>query len=161
MQSVIVNLGPGAQEELYADINEDFLAFVILEALFNVVRHIPASVRQYTSVLNLAEEYIEDPETELFVSAEFLAHIMREMDAKTGVDTESEEYNKNFDELMSAVKAKLAQAADAISNNNDLVMLMAINDVLSKPELSIKLNFSTTHLGDKVMFMFSGEPILL
>lgn len=157
----MVNLGPGAQEELYADINEDFLAFVILEALFNVVRCIPASVRLYSSVVDIAEEYIEDPETELFVSAEFLSHIMREMDAKTGVDIESEQYNENFDELMSAVKAKLAQAAEAISTNNDIVMLMAINDVLSAPELSLKLNFSTTHLGDKVMFMFSGDSLPL
>lgn len=161
MKSVIVNLGPSAREELYADINEDFLAFVILEALFNVVRCIPASVKLYSNVIDIAEEYIEDPETELFVSAEFLSHVMREMDAKTGVNTESEEYNANFDELMSAVKAKLAQAADAISNNNDIVMLMAINDVLSTPELSLKLNFSTTHLGDKVMFMFSGDSLPL
>ncbi|MNR53516.1 hypothetical protein D3C85_1735460 [compost metagenome] len=54
------------------------------------------------------------------------------------------------------VTTKLCLAIETVSQFNDLATLMVLGDMLRLPEFMAKLNFSTTHLGDKVMFLLSG-----
>lgn len=159
MKSIIINLGDSVRDEIYSDMSEDFVAFIIMEAIFNVVRDIPNAVKLYTLVVDTPEEYADDPDTNLMVSMDLLTEVMKSMDATSGVDTDAPDYHKNLSEMISMVSAKLCLAAEAITVNNDITTLMAINDTLNAPEFNKKLNFSTTHLGERVMFLLTPDPL--
>lgn len=161
MKSFIIALGDSEREELYSDMHEDLVAFIIMEAVFNVVRDIPSAVRAYTLVVDTAEEYADDPDTNLMVSVDFLTDVMKGLDAKAGVDVEAPDYLGNLKEMISVVSAKLCIAAETITVNNDIVILMSINETLNSPEFLDQLNFTTTHLGNKVMFTLSGPEYVL
>lgn len=159
MKSIIISLGDSSRDEIYSDMSEDFVAFIIMEAIFNVVRDIPNAIKNYTLVIDTPEEYADDPDTNLMISVDVLTDVMKTMDAASGVDTEDPEYLGNLSEMISLVSAKLCLTAEAITLNNDVASLMAINDMLSMPEFSTNLNFSTTHLGDRVMFMLKPDVL--
>lgn len=159
MRSIILKLGDDFVDELYSDIEQDFLAFIIMEALFNVVRDIPGSIENYTKVITTPEEYMEDPDTNLMISQDLLAEVMKSMDIKDGEDITSESYQQNHPEMLSVISAKLCLAVDMITTNNDIVELTTIGEVLSEPGIKENLHFSTTHLGDRIMFMISGPVV--
>jgi len=156
MLSVILKLGEDLIDELYSDIEQDFLAFIIMEALYNVIRDLPSSFIDYTKVVTSAEEYMDDPDTNLMVSQDLLADVMRNMDIADGEDVESELYKEQLPEMLSMVSAKLCLAAELITTHNDITELAAIGNVLSQPGMKENLHFSTTHLNDRIMFMLSS-----
>lgn len=157
MKSLTINLNPATREELYADVSPDFLAFILMEALFNVVKDLPNAMAVYMPVVDDPEVYMDDPESNVMASLEFLMEVMKEMDAKTGVDVTDEVYLNDIATVHTAwVTTKLCLAIETVSQFNDLATLMVLGDMLRLPEFMAKLNFSTTHLGDKVMFMLSG-----
>jgi hypothetical protein len=156
MKSLTINLNPATRGELYSDIHEDFLAFILIEALYNVVKDIPSAMSLYMPVVDDPETYADDPDSNLMASIEFLMEVMKEMDEKTGTDITTPEYLANLPEFVSFVTMKLCLAVETISQFNDMATLMVLGDMLRTPEYTAKLNFSTTHMGNKVMFMLSG-----
>lgn len=155
MKAIILNLNPETRKELYEDISEDLLAFIIMEALFNVVKDIPNTMSMYMQAVDDPETYAEDPDSNLMSSIEFLMEVMKEHDAKSGVDVDSQLYLDGLADTQSFISTKLCNAVEAISQFNDLVVFSAAAETLCLPEFSTNLNFSTTHLGDKVMFLLN------
>lgn len=156
MKSVTINLNPETRVELYEDMHPDFVAHILMEALFNVVQDIPNTMSMYLPVVDDANEYAEDPDSKVMASVEFLLEMAKGEDAAKGADVTSEEYLAALPEFQSFITLKLCDAIEAIAQFNDIAMLMAIGDLLRLPEFTAKLNFSTTHLGDKVVFVLSG-----
>lgn len=157
MKSLTINLNPATREELYADVSPDFLAFILMEALFNVVKDLPNAMSLYMPVVDDPETYADDPDSNVMASLEFLMEVMKEMDAKTGVDVTDSLYLTDIATVHTSwVTTKLCMAIESVSQFNDLAVLMVLGDLLRLPEYVAKLNFSTTHLGDTVLFVLSG-----
>lgn len=156
MKNVTISLNPATREELYADIHADFLAQILMEALFNVVQNIPTAMAMYLPVVDDAIEYAEDPDSKIMESVEYLMEMVKQEDALKGVLVDDPSYLVSLNEHQTFVTYKLCNAIEAIAQFNDMGMLMAVGDILRLPEYQAKLNFSTTHLGDRVMFMISG-----
>lgn len=154
MRSIVLHLNPATRDELYSDIHQDFLAFVIMEALCNVVGNIP-QVLELFSVVDDTTEYLEDPDCNLAASCEYLKEIMIQSDARDGVNTDSPNYD--IDAYMSEIGVKLATAVESIAQFNDPLVLASLAEFFGTPGLKEKVNFSTFHLGDVVMFMVN-EP---
>jgi hypothetical protein len=149
MKSIIVKLNPSTQEELYSDISPDLLAFILLEAVINVVNELPVPARAKTLDEQVAEA-MDDTDTQLMVSVENLVTILIEHDEKNGVDTNAPQYN--IDEFNEHVSQKLFAAMESIGTVNDVADLATISAVLNSPELVNNMSFTATHLGDKVLF---------
>ena len=156
MKGVTLNLNPATREELYADIHPDFLAQILMEALFNVVQNIPNTMAMYLPVIDDAVEYAEDPDSKVMESVEYLLEMAKNEDALRGVLVDTPEYQVSLNEYQNFITYKLCNAIESIAQFNDMGMLMVVGDMLRLPEFQAKLNFSTTHLGDKVLFMLSG-----
>ena len=156
MKSITLNLNPETREELYADIHPDFLAQILMEALFNVVQNIPNTMAMYLPVIDDAVEYAEDPDSKVMESVEYLLEMAKNEDALRGVLVDTPEYQVSLNEYQNFITYKLCNAIESIAQFNDMGMLMVVGDMLRLPEFQAKLNFSTTHLGDKVLFMLSG-----
>jgi hypothetical protein len=156
MKSLTINLNPATREELYADIHPDFLAHILMEALYNVTLDIPNTMAMYVPVVDDANEYAEDPDSNVMASVEFLMEVLKGEDTKNGVDVTTPDYLEKIGEYQNFISYKLCNAIESIAQFNDLAVLMVVNTMLNLPEFKAKLNFSTTHLGDKVVFVLSG-----
>ena len=149
MKTIILKLDASTRDELYADISEELLAFIILEAVINVVNELPRPIRPMTPEEQLADA-MDDSDTQLFSSVETLVSILIDHDEKNGADPQM--LNHNMDEFTEQVSQKLFAAMESIAASNDVSELAAISYALNAPELATHLNFCATHLGDRVLY---------
>lgn len=156
MKSVTINLNPETREELYSDIDPDFLAHILIEGLVNVVQDLPNAMAMFLPVVDDSNEYAEDPDSNIMASVEYLLEVLKTEDANKGVDVTSDEYVNSLSEFQSFITVKLCDAIESIMQFNDTAVLMAIGDLMRTPGFQAKLNFSATHLGNTVLFVLSG-----
>lgn len=149
MKTIILKLDPLTREELYADIAEELLAFIILEAVINVVNELPRPLRAMTPEEQLAD-CMDDTDTQLVSSVETLVSILIDHDEKNGADEQMLQHNR--EEFTEQVSQKLYAAMESIATSNDVSELTAINQALNAPEVANHLSFCATHLGDRVLF---------
>lgn len=161
MRTMIVKLNPLTREELYADISPDLLAFILLEAVTNVVNELPVPVRAMSPEEQLADA-MDDTDSQMATSIENLVGILIEHDEKNGVDTNSPLYN--IEEFSESVTQKLYAAMESVAASNDVAELSCISEALTAAEMSAglilgaaHLVFTATHLGDQVLFTLGTQ----
>jgi len=154
MKTIIVKLDPLTREELYADISPDLLAFILLEAVVNVVNELPMPIRALSPEEQLADA-MDDTDSQLAVSIENLVGILIDYDEKNGVDTNSPQYS--IEEFSEFVSNKLYAAMESINSSNDITELAVITSVLNSEELINNLTFTATHLGEQVLFTLGNQ----
>lgn len=152
MKTIIVKLDPLTREELYADISPDLLAFILLEAVVNVVNELPMPIRALSPEEQLADA-MDDTDSQIAVSIENLVGILIDYDEKNGVDTPQ----YSIEEFNEFVSNKLYAAMESINSSNDITELAVITSVLNSEELINNLTFTATHLGDQVLFTLGNQ----
>lgn len=158
MKNIVLHLNPATREELYSDIHPDFLAFVLMEAVCNVVGNIPVALEMH-AVVDDTTEYLDDPDCNLAASCEYLKEVMVRWDAGDGVQVTSPGYDINA--YMTEISVKLATAVESIAQFNDPLVLASLGEFFMTPGVKEKVNFSTFHLGNVVMFMIAENPLLM
>jgi len=148
MDAFMVLLHPDLKEELYSDIDENFLAFVMLEAIYNVVSNpelIPLRVMDDSSHL------CDDPDSYFDNSVTYLLDILADHDKEKGVlqDGELYEFNSEQHEVLCN---KLHEAMACIQYANSLLDLTVIRDALSQPQYARHMVFTAKHYPDRVFF---------
>ena len=153
MDTFILKLKPELTEELFADISSEFLSFVIIEALFNIVQC--DTVAGNSSIVDDPIFYCDDPDRPFDDSVAHLLQVMADQDKMSGVVLPGEfyEYNSEFHEQ---ICNRLSKAIDVIRDSNDYCELFMIRQVFRKPEYQTQLNFATTYYSGRVVFSLSS-----
>ena len=151
MKTFILKLDPVTLDELYDDISPDFLAFILVEAIFNLVQFdTPPTEMTPEDVLY----HCDDPDSQFESSVELLLEILKR-DSGEDVDGEALEtcYNSEYYDM---VATKLAHCMDSVRTANDFSELTAIGFLFQSPEYSSSFKFTSTHIKNQVIFCLSG-----
>lgn len=154
MKALILRLDPLTRAELYSDISDMFMDFVMVEAIFNVLNDFISRPDTFMDACSDQEYYKNDPECCLAASTELLMDVLKEMDKQDGVDITSPEYDLST--FSGWVTDKLCLAISSITTANKPMEFMAMHTILEDPALSQRLQVRGKHLGNTVVLMLDG-----
>lgn len=161
MPAFVLELDADTREELYSDVSEVFMGFILIEALFNILK---AGVNNVTQLLddldNLIEAAEEDPykpiadrlELQMEHSLEYLLDVQRRSDEELGMMLDKSYYAYNSDHYTN-IQFKLITAIQSIEESNDYFQLQSLNKVFQDPDLVNGFGFSMTHYLDRVVVL--------
>lgn len=154
MKSVIINLDPDTRAELYADVSNTLMDFILIEALTIALKDYSSSVETLQDAIADPEYYKNDPDTNIEQSIELLLDVLKELDRQDGEDVESPFYDVSS--YSDWLRDKLCLAISSITDANTPLDFMMLNDVLTLPELSKQFNFQGKHLNNRVVMLLTG-----
>lgn len=154
MKALILRLDPLTRDELYSDISDMFMDFVMVEAIFNVLNDFITRPGSFLDAISDAEYYKNDPECCLAASTELLMDVLKEMDKQDGVDITSPEYD--LETFSGWVTDKLCLAISSITTANKPMEFMSMHQLLEDPALSQRMKVTGRHLGNTVVLMIEG-----
>lgn len=157
MDAFMVLLNKDLKEELYSDIDPNFLAFVMLEGIYNVVSNpelIPLRVMDDSSYL------CDDPDSFFDNSVTYLLDILAEHDQAAGILAQGELYEFNSEQHEFLCR-KLHEAMACIQYANSLLDLAVIRETLSNPIYARHLVFTAKHFNDRVFFTLQPGPAIV
>lgn len=155
MKSLILQLDPDTRADLYADAHEHFLDFVLLEALVVTVDDLINDPNKMAEACEDPNFYLNDPDTQIASSIEFLLDVLKECDKADGVDVDSPNYC--LQEFHSDVADRLSLAISSITAVNKAGLLLSYHHELNNPEYLHGMTVKGTHLGNTVVLMVSGK----
>jgi len=163
MKSLTIALDPDSREELYADVSDMLMDFIVIEAVGIIIkdfrkRYAPGieALAQLSEAAQL-EEFTFDPEEDIANSVELLVDVLKEMDIQDGNDFESPGFVE--DDYSDFLRDKLALAISSITAANSVGDFMIMEDILNDPAFSQRIDFRGKHLNNVVMMFISGPLI--
>lgn len=158
VKSLVFRLDPYTRDELYADVSEEFLNFIFLEAIFN-------TVADYTTNPEIAfvagdDPFFNrnDPDCVYQASLELLMDVLKEFDKRDGEDVDGPEYVEGLQEHYQAVADKLSLAMSSIATANEPLDFMMFHKLLGDPNMTKSLSVNGKHWGNTVVLLFTGFP---
>lgn len=156
MQTFILKLDPALKDELYSDVPIDFLGYVFIEAVFNLVQT-PSPV-----AVGEVDYHPNDPDSAFETSVEYLLSILEKFFPED-VHPEDDENDVILSlENHAWLGQTLSTAINSINNTNDFLWLTTVSELLLSPEYRTSYSFGAKHLENQVIFSIwgSGETIL-
>lgn len=155
MKSLILNLDPDTRADLYADAHVHFLDFVLLEALVVTVNDLINDPTKFHEACEDPNFYLNDPDTEIASSIEYLLDVMKAFDKEDGIDVEASDYC--LQEFHGDVADRLSLAISSITAANKAGTLLGMHAELQNPIYAEGMTVKGTHLGNTVVLMVTGK----
>ena len=155
MKTIILRLDPDTRADLYADAHIHFLDFLLLEALVIVVNDF---INDPDLMLEASEDpnfYLNDPDSDIAASIEFLLDVMKAFDKADGVDVDGPGYC--LQEFHGDVADRLSLAISSITSANLAGDLIAMHTELQDPIYHHGMTVKGTHLGNTVVLAVTGK----
>lgn len=161
MKTLILKLDPATREELYSDMGEPFMDFVLMEAVYNILGGYQASSTHWMDAIHDTEYYLNDPDAGMAASVETLLDALKTMEEGEGVlGTDTDEYVYDLEANHAPwVSDKLALAVASLSTANNPDEFMLLFSILADPGLSRRFSFHGRHLGNMVVMMLEGDVV--
>lgn len=153
MKSINLRLDPDTREELYSDIHEAVIDFILLEALVVIVNDFTSNEEKLKEAIDDPEYYLNDPDANISASVEYLLDVLKTVDELDGTDVNSPDYN--IQEHSGWISDKLILAINSITAANPAIELLTIDQFLKDPSLLQGMTVKGTHLNNLVVLMVS------
>lgn len=141
MHNFVVKIDPATQEELYSDVSNDFVGFLVIEAIMNIL---VAAAPDAVSTLESAEFVNEYPENQLDTSAEYMLEVTKSLDQANGITIDNANYDYNSDNHELAV-SRLNLAIHSIEAANDISTILGLSGIFSDPSIVSGFHFNAIH----------------
>jgi hypothetical protein len=148
MHNFVVRLDHAAKEELYSDISDEFMGFILIEAIMIILA---AGKPGAMNTLDDQERIQEYPEHQFDVSIDYLLEVIEQINVECGVFLPKEEYECNSD-IHGRICTKLADAIEIIEAKNDIGETLALRFVFEDPLVAQGFKFVAMHYPDRVAF---------
>ncbi len=156
MEVFVLRLDPDTREDMYADdVHEYFMDFVLLEALIITVKDFINDPERMAEANEDPHFYINDPDSDIAASIEFLLDVLKEFDKADGRDVEAEGYC--LQEFHGMVADKLSLAISSITSANKAFDLITMYRALQQPDFVMGISCKGRHLGDTVVLQVTGR----
>jgi len=149
MHSFILKLNAETRDELYADIGIEFMGFILIEAIHNIL------VAGQPGVLEIEDDLTrihKTDESQFDVSVDYLIDIVQEFNEANGIVL-SDEYYRFNSEYHDQFATKLADAIVSIEDSNDFTEIMALQPTFNDPAIVKGFKFTAYHYPDRVLFL--------
>lgn len=153
MHNFVVKIDPNTREELYSDVSNDFVGFLVIEAIMNVL---VAAAPDAVSVLESIERVNEFPENQLDVSAEYMLEVAKSLDQANGITIDDANYGYNSDNHEMAV-SRLNLAIHSIEAVNDISVILGLSSVFNDPSIVSGFHFNAIHGKDCIVYCLYGH----
>ena len=153
MHNFVVKLDPTTLEELYSDVSNDFVGFLVIEAIMNIL---VAAAPDAVSVLESAEFVNEYPENQLDTSAEYMLEVSQSLDKACGITIDSANYDYNSDNHELAV-SRLNLAIHSIEAANDISVILGLSSVFFDPSIVSGFHFNAIHGKSCIVYCLYGH----
>lgn len=146
MKTFILKLDPQLREELYTDISENFIGYVLIEAIFNIIQA-PSPF-----ALEDVDYHPNDPDSTFETSVEYLLNILEKFFPEdVMLDEEEDDMLASLDHH-TWIGQTLSTAINCVNNANDYLTLFSVSGLLLSPEYMESYNFGARHLDTQVIF---------
>jgi len=153
MHNFVVKIDPSTQEELYSDVSNDFVGFLVIEAIMNIL---VAAAPDAVSVLESAEFVNEYPENQLDTSAEYMLEVTKSLDQANGITIDEANYGYNSDNHEMAV-SRLNLAIHSIEAANDISTILGLGSVFTDPAIVSGFHFNAIHGKGCIVYCLYGH----
>lgn len=153
MHNFVVKVDPATREELYSDVSNDFVGFLVIEAIMNVL---VAQAPDAVSVLENAERITEFSENQLDTSAEYMLEVAQTLDKANGITIDSANYDYNSDNHEMAVQ-RLNLAIHSIEAANDISVILGLSNIFTDPSIVSGFHFNAIHGKDCIVYCLYGH----
>jgi hypothetical protein len=165
MTTFVLEINPETREELYSDIGEVFIGFVLIEALHNILLvkrpGILGVLDQIEFPLDLPDDHpeiglAENVGMEVDTSVEYLLEILKGLDVAVGaiLPDDDYEYGSYYYEI---VMQKLAIAITSIEECNQPSQLHSLSEIFGSPKYASGFSFKVVHYPDRVVVVLSPK----
>lgn len=169
MTTFVLEIDPETREELYSDIGEDFIGFVLIEALHNILLvkrpGILGVLDQIEFPLDLPEGHpeqglAENVGMEIDASVDYLLEILQRLDLAIGAILPDEDYQfgSYYYEI---IHSKLSLAITSIEECNQPSQLHSLAEIFGSPKYAGGFSFKVVHYPDRfvVVLMPKVNPL--
>lgn len=146
MEFLIVKLDPDTREELYSDIHENLLDFVLLEALTMAGKEMTENKEAMLEAAGDDFYHLNDPELNMDDAIKAVIDVMIETDRLGGMDVSAETYDT--DEHYKFVSDKLMLALASITHANNVGEVINLYNVITSAKFIPGIHVKGTHLGN-------------
>lgn len=146
MEFLIVKLDPDTREELYADIHENLLDFVLLEALTIAGKEMTENKEAVMEAAGDDFYHLNDPELNMDDAVKAVIDVMMEVDRLAGMDVSAETYDT--DEQYKFISDKLMLAVASVTAANKVGEILNLYSVISQTKFVPGIHVKGTHLGN-------------
>lgn len=159
MTTFVLQIDPETKEELYSDVGEAFVGFILIEALYNILLvqrpGILGVLDQIEFPIDLPEEHpekglAESVAAEIDTSVEYLLGVLKGMDQAVGTYLPEEFYEFGSD-YYEIVHSKLSMAIVAIEDHNQPSQLHALHQVFNSEKYMEGFSFKVVHYADRIV----------
>jgi hypothetical protein len=150
MHTFQLKLDKSQLEELSSDISQEFLGFVLIEAVQLTAQEFFLNAGELVEVDD-AVYRCDDPDSGFDAAVQHLLLICSEADQSNGVMLPGEfhEYSSDAHEQ---ICEKLSLALASIRDNNGITELVAINGLLTEAQYAVGYAFVVNYYEDRVVF---------
>lgn len=155
MHNFVIRLRPDTKAELYSDVSDSLMGFILIEAILIIL---VAGKPGALDALEDAEREQEYPENQFDVSMDYLMEVNETLNMEAGVFLNPVEYEPNSD-IHAQMCLKLTDTIESVEDANDISELLALKSVFYDPMIVDGFKFVAMHYPDRVSFCIIPKAV--
>lgn len=146
METFTLKLDPDTREELYSDIHDYLIEFIMIEAINLSGKEITTNQETMLEAMGDDEFHLNDPELDMDGSIRSILDYMVEVDRESGIDITAEDYD--IDQCYDKISDKLVLALASLTAVNPALSIVNFYERMQNPIFHGGMGVSGSHLGN-------------